>query len=47
MIYLGVNFCFSVVKKMSINKQELIRRIAQRNGQASEVIETILDDTFL
>ena len=31
---------------MSINKQELIRRIAQRNGQDSEVIETILEDTL-
>ncbi len=46
MIYLGVNFCFLVVKKMSINKQELIRRITKRNGQDSEVIETILDDTI-
>jgi hypothetical protein len=46
LIYLGVNFCVSVVKKMSINKQELIRRIAQKNGQDSELIETILDDSL-
>jgi DNA-binding protein HU-beta len=46
LIYLGVNFCVSVVKKMSINKQELIRRVSQRNGQDTEVIETILDDTL-
>ena len=46
LIYLGVNFCFLVVKKMSINKQELIRRITKRNGQDTEVIETILDDTL-
>ncbi|MEA5537100.1 HU family DNA-binding protein [Crocosphaera sp. XPORK-15E] len=31
---------------MSINKQELIRRIAQRNGQDSEVINTILEDAL-
>jgi nucleoid DNA-binding protein len=31
---------------MSINKQELIRRIAQGHGQDSEIIETILEDTL-
>ena len=37
---------FSVIKEMSISKKELIRRIAQRNGQDTKVIETILDDTL-
>lgn len=31
---------------MFINQQELIRRIAQKNGQDSELIETILDDSL-
>ena len=31
---------------MSINKQELIRRVAKRNGQNTEIIETILGDTL-
>lgn len=31
---------------MSINKQELIRRVAKRNGQNTEVIETIKYDTL-
>ncbi len=31
---------------MSISKKELISRIAQRNGQDTKVIETILDDTL-
>ncbi len=43
---MGLIIVFQSHQKMSINKKELIRRIAQRNGQDAKVIETILDDTL-